>query len=41
MVHIYTPKSGHVTQGHTYIVVKTYIIVNLTVMIASKKKGLK
>ena len=28
-------------QEHTYIVVKTNITVKLTVMIASKKKGLK
>ena len=29
------------TQEHTYMVVKTNITVKLTVMIASKKKGLK
>ena len=33
-------KTQH-TKEHTYIVVKTNITVKLTVMIASKKKGLK
>ena len=43
MVQVHKPTSGHNThtQEHTYIVVKTNITVKLTVMIASKKKGLK
>ena len=41
MVQVHKPISGHNTQEHTYMVVKTNITVKLTVMIASKKKGLK
>ena len=43
MVQVHKPISVRTqhTQEHTYIVVKTNITVKLTVMIASKKKGLK